>query len=72
MELREEEEEGERDSTSKFYFPIHGENDQKIITGLAEFMCRIGLSKLGENYETTVQHYLYVTHSFESSNLFLF
>jgi len=52
---------GEEIPLTKFYFPIHGENDQKIITGLAEFMCRIGLSKYGENYEATVQHYLYDT-----------
>ncbi|KAJ5595996.1 Aromatic prenyltransferase DMATS type [Penicillium hetheringtonii] len=55
--------EGRRDFTGGFddgndatVSPM-GENDQKIITGLAEFMCRIGLSKLGENYKTTVQHY---------------
>lgn len=43
---------------TKFYFPIHGENDQKIIQGLAQFLIDIGLSTLGESYEKTVQDYL--------------
>lgn len=43
---------------TKFYFPIHGENDQKIIQGVAQFLIDIGLSKLGESYERTVQDYL--------------
>ncbi|KAJ5715316.1 Aromatic prenyltransferase DMATS type [Penicillium malachiteum] len=49
---------GEETPLTKFYFPIHGESDKNVITGLAEFLCRIGLSKFGGNYEATVQHYL--------------
>jgi DMATS type aromatic prenyltransferase len=43
---------------TKFYFPIHGENDQKIIRGIAQFLIDIGLTTLGESYEKTVQDYL--------------
>lgn len=43
---------------TKFYFPIHGENDHKIIRGIAQFLVDIGLTKLGESYEKTVQDYL--------------
>lgn len=50
---------GEEIPLTKFYFPVHGENDEKVITGLAKFLCGIGLSKFGKNYEATVQHYLY-------------
>ncbi|KAJ6103986.1 Aromatic prenyltransferase DMATS type [Penicillium sp. IBT 18751x] len=49
---------------TKFYFPIHGESDQDVISGLAHFLSRIGLSKYGENYEATVQHYLYDLSTF--------
>lgn len=49
---------GEATPLTKFYFPIHGESDKNVISGLAQFLCRIGLSKYGENYEATVQHYL--------------
>ncbi|OQE41216.1 hypothetical protein PENCOP_c005G00481 [Penicillium coprophilum] len=48
---------GEASPLTKFYFPIHGESDHNVITGLAEFLSRIGLSKYGDNYEATVQHY---------------
>ncbi|KXG49081.1 Aromatic prenyltransferase, DMATS type [Penicillium griseofulvum] len=48
---------GEATPLTKFYFPIHGESDQNVISGLAEFLSRIGLSKYGDNYEATVQHY---------------
>ncbi|KAJ5382499.1 Aromatic prenyltransferase DMATS type [Penicillium concentricum] len=51
---------GEASPLTKFYFPIHGESDYNVITGLAKFLSRIGLSKYGDNYEETVQHYLYI------------
>nr|L0E168.1 RecName: Full=Prenyltransferase phqI; AltName: Full=Paraherquamide biosynthesis cluster protein I [Penicillium fellutanum]AGA37276.1 prenyltransferase [Penicillium fellutanum] len=50
---------GEAFPLTKFYFPIHGESDQNVIGGLAQFLSRIGLSKYGDNYEATVRHYLY-------------
>jgi DMATS type aromatic prenyltransferase len=50
---------GEVIPLTKFYFPIHGESDKNVIGGLAQFLSRIGMSKYGDNYEATVQHYLY-------------
>ncbi len=55
---------------TKFYFPIHGENDQKIIRGIAQFLIDIGLTTLGESYEKTVQDYLYVGRTLPTQDLF--
>ncbi|KAJ5219030.1 Aromatic prenyltransferase DMATS type [Penicillium cinerascens] len=49
---------GEPIPLTKFYFPVHGESDQRIIRGLSQFLTRIGLEKYGSSYEATVQHYL--------------
>ncbi|KAJ5589682.1 Aromatic prenyltransferase DMATS type [Penicillium hetheringtonii] len=48
---------GETTPLTKFYFPVHGESDERIIRGLSRFLTRIGLGKYGKGYEATVQHY---------------
>ncbi|RLL97448.1 hypothetical protein CFD26_100087, partial [Aspergillus turcosus] len=42
---------------TKFYFPVHGASDQRVIRGIAQFLDNIGLSNFGHNYESTVEHY---------------
>ncbi|KAJ5192835.1 Aromatic prenyltransferase DMATS type [Penicillium cf. viridicatum] len=49
---------GEAIPLTKFYIPVHGESDERIIRGLAQFLTRIGLAKYGDSYEATVQKYL--------------
>lgn len=42
----------------KFYFPIHGENDGRIVRGVSQFLSNIGLPQYGNDYECTVKEYL--------------
>ncbi|KAJ5923140.1 aromatic prenyltransferase [Penicillium verrucosum] len=42
---------------TKFYFPIHGDNDLVIIRALAQFFEEIGQVEQGRGYEETVQRY---------------
>ncbi|RAH51240.1 putative tryptophan dimethylallyltransferase [Aspergillus brunneoviolaceus CBS 621.78] len=48
---------GEEIPVTKFYFPIHGENDAKIVRGVAQYLSDIGLVEYGEGYEETVRDY---------------
>lgn len=43
---------------TKFYFPIHGDNDLIVVQGLAKFLEEIGLVAQGRSYEETVNRYL--------------
>lgn len=51
---------GEGVPLTKFYFPVHGENDQRIIRGLAKFLIQIGQVADGENLEQDIKEFLYV------------
>ncbi|EEP82798.1 predicted protein [Uncinocarpus reesii 1704] len=42
---------------TKIYFPVHGENDMQVITGVAQFFRMIGLVELGNSYVAKVQSY---------------
>ncbi|KAE8346093.1 hypothetical protein BDV24DRAFT_147754 [Aspergillus arachidicola] len=42
---------------TKFYFPIHGQNDITVVRGLAEFLQEIGLAEHGLGFEQTVREY---------------
>ncbi|KAK2738332.1 hypothetical protein FQN57_007092 [Myotisia sp. PD_48] len=42
---------------AKIYFPVHGENDMRVITGVAQFFRVIGLDELGKSYVETVKSY---------------
>ncbi|KAJ5629083.1 DMATS type aromatic prenyltransferase, partial [Penicillium lividum] len=46
---------GEAMPLTKFYFPVHGENDERIIRGLAKFLAHIGLVSDGNNLENVIQ-----------------
>ncbi|KMU88759.1 tryptophan dimethylallyltransferase 1 [Coccidioides immitis H538.4] len=48
---------GDPNPLTKLYFPIHGENDMQIITGVAQFFRMIGLTDLGHSYVDTVKSY---------------
>ncbi|KAI1921705.1 hypothetical protein LOZ65_003666 [Ophidiomyces ophidiicola] len=48
---------GDPNPLTKIYFPIHGENDMQIITGLAQFFRAIGLVDLGNSYVDVVKSY---------------
>jgi DMATS type aromatic prenyltransferase len=50
---------GEPMPLTKFYFPVHGENDERIIQGLAKFLVHIGLVADGNSLESTIQDFLY-------------
>ncbi|KAK2868064.1 hypothetical protein FQN49_003199 [Arthroderma sp. PD_2] len=43
---------------TKIYFPVHGENDMQVITGVARFFTAIGMKELGDSYVDTVKGYL--------------
>jgi DMATS type aromatic prenyltransferase len=49
---------GEPAPVSKFYFPIHGENDGRIVRGVSQFLRDIELPQYGKDYERIVQDYL--------------
>ena len=55
---------GEPFPLTKFYFPVHGENDERIIRGLAKFLGHIGLVADGDNLEHNIQDFLYVPFSY--------
>ncbi|RLL97456.1 hypothetical protein CFD26_102625 [Aspergillus turcosus] len=40
---------------TKFYFPVHGENDMKIVTALSRFFEIIGLTELARSYPDSVK-----------------
>lgn len=42
---------------TKFYFPIHGENDGRVVRGLSRFLEQIGLVEQGRKYKQTVQEF---------------
>ncbi|KAJ5766296.1 uncharacterized protein N7511_003912 [Penicillium nucicola] len=48
---------GESAPLTKFYFPVHGENDENVVRGLAQFLIKIGLAEYGDNYEEIVRDY---------------
>jgi DMATS type aromatic prenyltransferase len=43
---------------TKIYLPVHGENDLRIVNGVAQFMKEIGMADIGESYLEAVQSYL--------------
>lgn len=43
---------------AKFYFPVHGENDMKIVKGLARFFENRGWTELARSYVQTVSSFL--------------
>lgn len=51
---------GDPTPLTKLYFPVHGENDWRVISGVADFMCEVGMERYGKGYRDEVQSYLYV------------
>lgn len=48
---------GNPNPMTKVYFPLHGENDMKVITGMAQFLRDIGLVEIGNSYVENVKSY---------------
>ncbi|KAE8343974.1 tryptophan dimethylallyltransferase-domain-containing protein [Aspergillus arachidicola] len=52
---------------TKIYLPVHGENDQKIATGVAHFIEEIGMVDTGKTYLDTIQTY-FPRHDLEQTD----